>query len=130
MSTKNEFSKHANDYDDNNIIQRIVSKALVREIKNEAKNILELGCGSGQIYREIKWQVSKYDAMDFSNTMCALHPKNKNIDIKCLDFDSNEFYDYYKDNFYDLSEDNNNKQKNGRPKNTVNKDFTWANLVN
>jgi malonyl-CoA O-methyltransferase len=102
MSTKNEFSKHAKDYDNNNIIQRIVSKALVREINNAPKNILELGCGSGQIYREIKWPITNYDAMDFSNTMCELHPKHGNITINCLDFDSDEFYEHYKKNFYDL----------------------------
>lgn len=102
MSTKNEFSKHAKDYDDNNIIQRIVSKALVRECENKPKKILELGCGSGQIFRHIDWEIEYYKAIDFSSSMCELHPKDKYIDIKCFDFDSDEFYDEIKNEKYDL----------------------------
>ncbi|HIP13820.1 MAG TPA: methyltransferase domain-containing protein [Arcobacter sp.] len=102
MSTKSEFSKHAKDYDDNNIIQRIVSKALVRDIKNKPKNILELGCGSGQIFRHISWEIEHYKAIDFSASMCELHPRDKNIEVKCFDFDSEEFYTNIKDEKYDL----------------------------
>jgi malonyl-CoA O-methyltransferase len=57
LSIKSEFSEHANDYDGNNIIQRIVSRALVREVENNPKRILELGCGSGQVYRQIDWDL-------------------------------------------------------------------------
>ena len=102
MSTQSEFSKHAKDYDDNNIIQRIVSKALVRECKNKPKKILELGCGSGQIFRHIDWNIEYYKAIDFSSSMCELHPRNKNIEIKCFDFDSDEFYKDIEDEVYDL----------------------------
>jgi len=102
MSTKSEFSKHAKDYDNNNIIQRIVSKALVRDIKNEPKKILELGCGSGQIFRHISWDIEYYKAIDFSSSMCELHPRDKNIEVKCFDFDSDEFYKNIKDEKYDL----------------------------
>ena len=102
MSTKSEFTKHAKDYDDNNIIQRIVSKALVRDIKNKPKNILELGCGSGQIFRNISWDIEYYKAIDFSPSMCELHPRDKNIEVKCFDFDSEEFYENIKDEKYDL----------------------------
>ena len=102
MTISKNFSNHANDYDNNNIIQRIVSKALVREIKNKPKNILELGCGSGQIFREISWPINKYKAIDFSQKMCDIHPKNQNTEIKCFDFDSDKFYDDIKDDYYDL----------------------------
>jgi len=102
MTISKNFSNHANDYDNNNIIQRIVSKALVREIKNKPKNILELGCGSGQIFREILWPINKYKAIDFSQKMCDIHPKRNNIEIKCFDFDSDEFYSDIKDDYYDL----------------------------
>jgi len=102
MTIENHFTKYANEYDNNNIIQRIVSKALVRDIKNNPKNILELGCGSGQIFREISWPIASYTAIDFSDSMCELHPKDKNIEVKCFDFDSGDFKEYLKNKKYDL----------------------------
>ncbi len=102
MTISKHFSTHANEYDNNNIIQRIVSKALVREIQGNPKNILELGCGSGQIFREISWDIEKYKAIDFSQKMCDIHPKSKNLQIKCFDFDSDEFYEDIKGDNYDL----------------------------
>ena len=90
-SVKKEFTKHAKDYNNYNIIQQIVSKALVRELDFIPKRILELGCGSGQIFKNIKFNFEYYKAIDFSQTMCNLHPKGKNIDIVCLDFDSKKF---------------------------------------
>jgi malonyl-CoA O-methyltransferase len=102
MSIKNEFSKYAKDYDNNNIIQRIVSKALIRECDTKPKKILELGCGSGQIFRHITWDIHYYKAVDFSSSMCKLHPISKNIDVVCFDFDSDEFYDEIKNDKYDL----------------------------
>ncbi|MFZ9659363.1 MAG: methyltransferase [Arcobacteraceae bacterium] len=91
MTVENKFTKYAKDYDDHNIIQRIISKALAREITDEPKNILELGCGSGQIFREINWEFDNYLAVDFSSKMCELHPKKENLKVKCFDFDSHEF---------------------------------------
>ena len=102
MSTQNEFSKYAKKYDDNNIVQRIVSKALIRDCKDKPKRILELGSGSGQIFRHINWDIEYYKAIDFSDQMCALHPKDKNIDVKCFDFDKDDFFEEIKNDKYDL----------------------------
>jgi len=102
MSIENQFTKYAKDYDDNNIIQRIVSKALVREVTNKPKNILELGCGSGQIFREITWEFESYKAIDFSHTMCEIHPKADNLLVKCFDFDSDSFLNEIENDTYDL----------------------------
>jgi malonyl-CoA O-methyltransferase len=102
MSIENQFTKYAKDYDDNNIIQRIVSKALVREVTDNPNTILELGCGSGQIFREISWKYKNYKAIDFSHKMCELHPKAENLVVKCFDFDSSSFLDEIKDDTYDL----------------------------
>mgnify|MGYP002661969830 FL=1 len=57
MSVKNQFSKYAKEYKNHNIIQQIVAKSLVRELKPQAKSILELGCGSGQVYNNISWDI-------------------------------------------------------------------------
>lgn len=102
MSVKNQFSKYAKEYKNHNIIQQIVAKSLVRELKSQPKNVLELGCGSGQVYNHISWEIDFYKAIDFSASMCELHPKGENIEVKCFDFDTQEFLDEIKDNHYDL----------------------------
>ena len=102
MSVKNQFSKYAKEYKNHNIIQQIVAKSLVRELKIQPKRILELGCGSGQIFNHIKWEIDFYKAIDFSASMCELHPKAKNIEVKCFDFDTEDFLDDIKDDSYDV----------------------------
>ena len=102
MSIQNQFSKYANEYKNHNIIQQIVAKSLVREIKNKPRRILELGCGSGQVYKHIDWDLQFYKAIDSSKSMCQLHPKGKNIHIKCFDFDTKEFIDEIKNDNYDI----------------------------
>ena len=98
-----QFSTHAKEYDRYNIIQQIVSKALVRELDFQPKRILELGCGSGSVFKNIDFDFEYYKAIDFSQTMCNIHPKHKNLDIVCLDFDSNEFEQNIKDDkSYDI----------------------------
>ena len=102
MSIKNQFSKHANEYNNFNIVQQIAAKALVRDIKNKPKNILEIGCGSGQVYKYISWDIKKYHAVDFSSSMCELHPRNNNVEVSCYDFDSQEFRNFLKNKEFDL----------------------------
>ncbi|MEA3499369.1 MAG: methyltransferase domain-containing protein [Campylobacterota bacterium] len=102
LAIKNQFSKYANEYNSNNIIQQIVSKALVREIVDKPKRILELGCGSGQVFKNIDFKYDYYKAIDFSQVMCDIHPTAQNLEIVCLDFDSEEFFYNIKDEKYDL----------------------------
>ncbi len=102
MNVKKEFSKHANDYNSYNIIQQIVAKALVREIVGQPQRILELGCGSGQVFKHISWQLSQYDAIDFSQSMCDLHPAAPNLNTYCMSFDDEDFFSFLKDKRYDL----------------------------
>lgn len=102
MSVENQFSKHANDYGSYNIIQQIISKALVREMQSKPKKILELGCGSGQVFSNINRNVEYYKAIDFSQSMCDIHPRASNLEVKCFDFDSKEFFDDIKDQKFDI----------------------------
>lgn len=97
-----QFSKYAKEYNSNNIIQQIVSKALVREIVNKPKRILELGCGSGQVFKNIDFDFDYYKAIDFSTEMCEIHPKHTNLDIQCLSFDTEEFHKNLENEQYDL----------------------------
>lgn len=102
MSVKNQFSKYAKEYKNHNIIQQIVAKSLVRELKSKPKRILELGCGSGQVYNYISWEVDFYKAIDFSPSMCELHPRAKNIEVNCFDFDTEEFLKEIENSHFDL----------------------------
>jgi len=102
MSIKNQFSQHAYEYNKFNIIQQIAAKALIRDIKTNPKNILEVGCGSGQVFKYINWNIEKYSAIDFSPQMCQLHPKNKKVEVYCLDFDSQEFRELISDKRFDI----------------------------
>ena len=102
MSIKNEFSKHANEYNNHNIIQQIIAKSLIRELKSKPRRILELGCGSGQVFSHIPWPIEFYKAIDFSEEMCKLHPKSSNIEVKCFDFDTEEFLEEFKNDTYDI----------------------------
>ena len=97
-----QFSKHAKEYNSNNIIQQIVSKALVRDITNTPKRILELGCGSGQVFKNIDFDFDYYKAIDFSSEMCEIHPKHKNLELVCLNFDTEEFHKNLENEKYDL----------------------------
>ncbi|NCB12042.1 MAG: methyltransferase [Erysipelotrichia bacterium] len=102
MSVKNQFSKYAREYQNHNIIQQIVAKSLVRELTFQPKRILELGCGSGQVFSHISWEIDFYKAIDFSVSMCELHPKASNIEVKCFDFDTQEFLNEIKNDSYDI----------------------------
>jgi len=102
MSIKNEFSKHANEYNNFNIIQQLAAKALVRDINRNPQNILEIGCGSGQVFKYIDWNIEQYNAIDFSPSMCELHPRGEKIQIDCFDFDSEEFFSFLKDKKFDI----------------------------
>lgn len=99
---KEQFSIHSKEYEKHNIIQQIIAKALARDIDDKAQYILELGCGSGQIYKNISHLPKHYIAVDFSQAMCDLHPKDKNLDIYCFDFDSKEFYSFFENKSFDL----------------------------
>ncbi len=96
------FSQYASDYNSYNIIQQIVSRALIRELDFEPKKILELGCGSGQVFKNIDFKFDYYKAIDFSSKMCDIHPKEKNLDVICLNFDDESFEQNIKDDKYDI----------------------------
>ena len=69
---------------------------------SKPKRILELGCGSGQVFKNIDFTFEYYKAIDFSKTMCDIHPKAKNLEIYCLNFDSEEFFENIRGERYDI----------------------------
>ncbi len=102
MRVVKEFSKNAKEYEKYNTIQEKVVKELIKRLKKEYKNILDVGCGNGLVYKYINWQIEKFIAIDFSKEMLKLHPTNKNIIKKELDFNSKEFLNFIKKENFDI----------------------------
>lgn len=92
MNIKREFSKHAHSYQKFNQIQTEVAKTVVSTLTCKEMagckptKILDLGCGSGTLYKLIDWKIEKFVGVDFSSPMLALHPKSKTVTCKLGDF--------------------------------------------
>ena len=100
MRVNQEFSKHAQKYQQLNQIQVEVAKKLVSSLTCKPQKILDLGCGSGAIYNLIDWKIDKFMGVDFSSKMLDLHPKAENITCRLGDFnDVHLFEALLKDDF-------------------------------
>lgn len=83
-----EFSKNAYRYDDYTALQQEIAHYLVSHITNSPQSILDLGCGSGAVFKNITWQIERFTGIDSAPTMCERHPVGENIEILCEDFES------------------------------------------
>ena len=96
MNVIQEFSRFANLYETHNTIQSQVAQKLVSIIEpKEYKHILDIGCGSGAIYKNlVKIDISfkKITVADFSKAMLSLHPSSNNIQKLFFDFNSIESF--------------------------------------
>lgn len=102
MSIQNEFSKFADHYGSYNIIQRKVAKALMDPLKAlKPQRLLDLGCGSGLVYREIDWPLQRFSGVDFSSKMLQLHPKDDHVECMLGDFNDSTLFERL-DNAYDF----------------------------
>lgn len=94
MNVVHEFSRFAKQYNSHNIIQNRVAKELVSKIdKNYYASIVDIGCGSGAIYKNIlnsDIEFSKFIALDFSTEMLELHPVSSIIKKNIFDFNNIE----------------------------------------
>ena len=90
-----EFSKHADSYNLYTKVQQDVAKKLVSYIdKKRYKRVLDLGCGTGNIYKLIGERCEFFIAVDASSNMCEIHPKDdEKVKIFCRDFDDESLYD-------------------------------------
>jgi malonyl-CoA O-methyltransferase len=86
MKIQREFSQNANDYEKVNIIQRRVLHALLSHIGDSPQNILDIGCGSGAVYKALSWPVESFIGVDFAEGMLALHPKDNAVTLLQGDF--------------------------------------------
>ena len=86
MKIRESFSQNANAYERVNIIQKRVLEALVSRINDAPSHILDIGCGSGGLYKMLDWPVETFVGVDFAEGMLALHPKAENVTLMQCDF--------------------------------------------
>lgn len=93
-----EFSRYANLYNQYNIIQNRVANELIEEVYISLNsNIIDIGCGSGAIYKNIVKKDLKFNnfiAIDYSDEMLKIHPKDKKVKKVVSDFNSLGFLDF------------------------------------
>ncbi len=94
MSVDLEFSRFAKSYERYNIIQKEVAKELVGLIKGYPKRILDIGCGRGEVLKQINWEFDYFVGVDFAKKMLELHPKAGHIECVYGDFENPELYEY------------------------------------
>jgi malonyl-CoA O-methyltransferase len=87
-----EFSKNSNSYNQYNQIQTEVAKTLIENCQYQPKRILDLGSGTGEVYKQIDWKIEKFLATDISAQMCDLHPIGENVEIRRVSFDDVEIF--------------------------------------
>jgi len=101
-----EFSRFAHQYEQHNIIQLQVAKRVVGKLpENSYGTLLDIGCGSGQIFRSIEEkgiQFETFTAFDSSDKMLALHPDSFKIEKICGNFNSGTFTSELDKKAYDL----------------------------
>jgi len=87
-----EFSKNAHSYDEHTSLQREIAQYLVSHITSQPKKILDLGCGSGAIFKTIGWEIEHFTGVDNARAMCELHPQSETIDVICENFETSAFF--------------------------------------
>lgn len=102
MKVSSEFSKYALEYDSYDVIQKLVIKRLLDHIKEKPKNILDLGCGSGNLCKAIDWEYESFTGVDFAPGMLELHPKSDKIRCIYGDFNDDALFDEVLTYIYDF----------------------------
>jgi len=101
-----EFSRFAHQYDQHNMIQAQVAKTLVSKLPlGKYSNILDLGCGSGEVFKNFQAQSIDFDsftAFDSAQNMLDIHPETEKVSKVCVDFNNKNFLNALPRNNYDL----------------------------
>ncbi|MGE4397139.1 MAG: methyltransferase domain-containing protein [Sulfurimonas sp.] len=92
MKISSEFSKYALEYNSYNVIQKKVIEKLLSHVKHKPKNILDLGCGSGNLCRAIDWDYEHFTGVDFAEGMLKLHPRSQKIELIYADFNDDALF--------------------------------------
>lgn len=94
MNVQLEFSKHADHYGHYNVIQKRVIEKLLADLRDQPGHILDLGCGSGALYKALTWKPEHFVGVDFAPRMLELHPKGKGIECVYGDFNDPGLFEH------------------------------------
>ena len=94
MKIKFQFSNYANSYDKYSTIQTRAVNKLLTDTEHHPHNILDLGCGTGRLYKSISWPVEHFLAVDFSEKMLAVHPRANTVECITGDFNDPRLFDH------------------------------------
>ena len=101
-----EFSRFASVYSRHNIIQAEVAQKLISLLpQKQYETILDLGCGRGEVYRNLKKQGIGFGyltALDISAEMLQLHPSGENLTMVQNDFNQPDILKALPASHYDL----------------------------
>ncbi len=92
MRVVEEFSKQAKHYEEYNIIQRAVAQDLLALVDWPYKRVLDLGCGSGTLFRYLNRDLEYYIGVDKAKKMLLEHPKGEHIELWEESFDEADLY--------------------------------------
>ncbi|WP_415397082.1 methyltransferase domain-containing protein [Sulfurimonas sp. CS5] len=67
---------------------------MLKKVKHEPNNILDLGCGNGALYNSIDWKYKHFTGVDFAPGMLELHPKAKNCECIYGDFNDKTLFEH------------------------------------
>lgn len=101
MKIKSQFSKNSLSYDRYNLIQKQAIQKLLNDIHSKPGSILDLGCGTGSLYRAINWPIEQFTGVDFSAEMLLQHPQAAHITCKLADFDDAALFDSLKQSSFE-----------------------------
>ena len=83
-----EFSKNAYRYDEHTSLQQEIAHYLLSHIDSKPRSIIDFGCGSGAVFKQITWEVERFIGVDNAAQMCERHPKGEGVEIICENFES------------------------------------------
>lgn len=82
------FSKAAKEYDAYAYLQQVVARELASHIDSlEYESVLDLGCGTGALWRALPRKPARFVGIDKSPQMLELHPQESSISLIQGDFD-------------------------------------------
>lgn len=96
MKIKSQFSRNSLSYDEFNLIQKQAIQKLLTDIKPKPNTILDLGCGTGSLYKAIDWPIARLVGVDFSPEMLEQHPRATNLECRLGDFNDDNLFAHLK----------------------------------
>ncbi len=102
MESHRVFDRRAESYDSHNLIQRRAASRLLAHLKIDADRIVDLGCGTGTLYRLYERPFTHWIAVDAAPAMLALHPQSPRIEKRIGNFDDAALFEELAESDFDL----------------------------